>query len=189
MPIDAASVPNVTPRVAINFWGHVKPVETGCWEWQGYRRKNGYGFFRLGIPHTKRRKILAHRWSFYLATGHWPHAPLYVLHSCANPSCVNPVHLRAGTHLENMRDKIKDGHTMVGDKNPSRLYPERYPRGEQHHSAKLTRASVLEAKHLYATGQYRLVDLAAAYNVSIATLHAAVRGKTWRSLSTDLGHV
>lgn len=33
----------------------------------------------------------------------------HVLHSCNNPKCVNPKHLRLGTASENMQQMIKEG--------------------------------------------------------------------------------
>lgn len=32
---------------------------------------------------------------------------MLVLHSCDTPACVNPDHLRVGTPLDNMQDKMK----------------------------------------------------------------------------------
>lgn len=32
-----------------------------------------------------------------------------IRHSCNNPSCVNPVHLKQGTHAENAADKRAEG--------------------------------------------------------------------------------
>ena len=36
---------------------------------------------------------------------------LLVLHSCDNPSCVNPDHLRVGTQAENIQDRDAKGRT------------------------------------------------------------------------------
>lgn len=57
---------------------------SGCWAWVGYRDADGYG--RLG---TK----VAHRVAYELFVGSIT-ADLEVDHTCFNPSCVNPAHLR-----------------------------------------------------------------------------------------------
>lgn len=45
----------------------------------------------------------------YIAThGDLP-ADVHVLHSCDNPPCCNPAHLRPGSHLENMADRHRAG--------------------------------------------------------------------------------
>ena len=77
---------------------HDKYLKTdGCWNWQGSTNANGYGVVRYG------GKIrLAHRVSFMLANGWYPNN--LALHSCDNPRCVNPNHLRDGTYQDNYND-------------------------------------------------------------------------------------
>lgn len=88
---------------APRFWGRVD--RTGdCWMWQGARQGNGYGVLSW---HCARRP--AHRVAFRLANGAEPEG-LEVLHSCDEPRCVNPSHLRAGTHAENMMDVSLHGY-------------------------------------------------------------------------------
>ena len=60
-------------------------------------KNNGYGKF-----YFNNKSIPAHRYSISL-TGKDP-AGWEVLHSCDNPPCVNPAHLRLGTHAENMKE-------------------------------------------------------------------------------------
>lgn len=77
--------------------------ETGCWEWQRKRDKNGYGSFSVsGKPWR------VHRFSYNLLKGPVGKADL-VCHHCDNTSCCNPEHLFLGTHKMNSDDKIKKG--------------------------------------------------------------------------------
>ncbi|MEV5007255.1 HNH endonuclease signature motif containing protein [Streptomyces sp. NPDC055692] len=70
-----------------------------CWVWGGSTISKGYGNFRMhGI------NFLAHRASYELHSGAIPDG-LLVLHSCDNPPCFNPDHLRVGTNGDNMRDR------------------------------------------------------------------------------------
>lgn len=67
------------------------------------RKAQDYGLFSYN------GKIrFAHRLSYQFKIGLIPDG-LEVMHSCDNPRCVNPAHLRTGTHLENMQDAVRKG--------------------------------------------------------------------------------
>jgi hypothetical protein len=78
---------------------------TDCWEWQGGKNNVGYGLIR--DEHGMRT---THRVSYELYKGNIP-KNLCVLHSCDNPKCVNPEHLRLGTRKDNTQDMISKGRT------------------------------------------------------------------------------
>lgn len=94
------------------FWARVKTTD-GCWLWVGNRGREGYGSIWV-----HGRAVRVHRFSWELHYGTIPHG-MYVCHRCDNPSCVNPLHLFLGTHLDNMRDKMSKGrwrgHKICGE--------------------------------------------------------------------------
>ena len=95
---------------------------TGCWEWTAGRNALGYGqLYFKGFRSAATRII-------YCAI-HGPFdSALDVCHSCDNPLCVNPEHIRVDTHRNNLRDAskrkrlngqwkthCKRGHPLSGD--------------------------------------------------------------------------
>lgn len=90
-------------------------AESGCIEWTSHIDACGYG--RIA---PRNGEVLAHRVSFEAHNGPIPHG-LHVLHSCDNRKCINPLHLRAGTNLDNIKDRLERGRSFSarGESNPN----------------------------------------------------------------------
>lgn len=79
-----------------------------CVEYPG--AKNAYGYGVLPKPVSGSR--LAHR----AALAEYLGRPVegFVLHSCDNPPCINPAHLREGNQAENVLDAVHRGRAKGG---------------------------------------------------------------------------
>jgi hypothetical protein len=93
------------------FLSKVKPVETGCHEWQAGLARGGYGKF-MDAGH---RTLQAHRAAFLFFKGNIPEG-MCVMHKCDNRLCVNPEHLSLGTLQDNIADM--DAKKRRGTKSP-----------------------------------------------------------------------
>lgn len=104
------------------FWFKVDR-SGACWQWRGSvtgrcsRVHRGYGQFTVGSRH-----VYAHRVAWEMTHGPIP-AGLCVLHECDTPTCVNPAHLRLGTHRDNMRDAQERSRLHVNRPNKQQVSP------------------------------------------------------------------
>lgn len=76
-----------------------------CWPWIGSRFIKGYGNASGLKP---RLEVSAHRVAYRLFVGPIPEGN-QVMHTCDNPPCCNPAHLRTGTNADNIHDKYAKG--------------------------------------------------------------------------------
>ena len=88
--------------VAKKFLSNVVSNSDGCWLWQGKPNvTSGYGRFSFNS-----KRLGAHVWSYIIFVGPIPDG-MQVNHRCNVKMCVNPHHLYAGSHKENMLDVRK----------------------------------------------------------------------------------
>lgn len=141
------------------FWAKVRKTDT-CWVWIGARQRDGYAHFRSRAGKT----ITASRFSYEMANGQIP-AGLDIMHTCDNPACVNPGHLRAATTMENIHDARDKRRHVHGDRQPRR---------------KLNAAQAREILAL--KGTVRAEDLAASgrYPVGKGTIQAIWYRRLWK---------
>lgn len=92
----------IKPRINFEdrFWQKVNKSE-GCWEWTASLGSSGYGQVRVGG--VDGMVAPAHRVAYELTHGTVPRG-MDMDHTCHNRSCVNPAHLRAVSHKENMEN-------------------------------------------------------------------------------------
>ena len=79
------------------FFQKISIQPNSCWLWMAATDDKGYA--RL-LVHGK--NIRAHRWAYQQFVGPIPE-DCEIDHRCRNKSCVNPEHLDAVSHEENMR--------------------------------------------------------------------------------------
>ena len=132
-----------------------------CLLWPFQRNALGYGLvdFRTQGGH----RLRAHRIVCERVHG----APLedrpHAAHSCGNPSCVAPKHLRWASQRENLADRVDHG-TMT--------------RGTRQGHSKLTEQDVIAIRALSAEGM-GAKNIAKRYGVRWENIRSIIRRDTW----------
>ena len=141
------------------FWRQVdRRGDDECWPWTGGLKSGGYGAFHIGG-----RQIGAHRYAAGCRIGDG----VVVMHTCDNPPCCNPAHLRKGTIADNNADRSRKGRNAD-------------IRGERNVNAKLRAADVHLIRQL-ATKRGMQTSLAKRYGMSEAQISRIVNGTRWAS--------
>lgn len=71
--------------------------KNGCWNYTGSLDSCGYGIFKI-----EGRNLGAHKVSYILHNGDFDQDIYEMMHDCHNRRCINPEHIKAGTHKQNM---------------------------------------------------------------------------------------
>lgn len=167
-----------------------------CWMWTKYRNKDGYGMMRIGGSKGFVERV--HRLSAFLFLGFsFGLEKNVVMHTCDNPGCVNPLHLRIATQKDNVIDMVVKGRNraLSGKEHPwyGRHHSEDTRRkiakklsgrpvnvGKANGMSLLTEEDVVEIRRLYSTGDYKQKELAVMFGVSRTTISSVVTYKAWK---------
>jgi hypothetical protein len=124
-----------------------------CWLWKGTKNSYGYGIFLL--PGEK--PVRAHRYAYEHFIGPIPEG-MIIRHTCDNPPCVNPAHLKVGTKAENNADTAKR---------------RRHNYGTDHWNGRLTKKQIAAIRRSKATTR----ELATKYGVHYSHIYRIRSGE------------
>lgn len=130
-----------------------------CWPWVAGADKDGYGV--ISVDNKQRR---AHVLVLECSTGEQANGR-FALHSCDNPPCCNPGHLRWGTSADNQNDCARRKRRS----------------GEVNGASKLTSENVdqIRARYVKGSKDHGLAALAKQFTVGTSTIYDVVCGRTW----------
>lgn len=148
---------------------------TGCWLWTGAVASHGYGCVN-SKPHGT---SLAHRAVYQEHNSVRLSSSDLLLHSCDNSMCVNPSHLRVGTHSDNSKDRERRrrGHHTTK--------PNAQVRGARHGRRKLGIYEVMLARSMWACREFSQRQIAKEVGVSQTAVSDIVNFRTWSDIGGE----
>jgi len=133
----------------------------GCWICISHTKSKHRGNYPVLRRHNRHMRMS--RYIFELCNGYIDDKK-YVMHSCDNPECINPKHLKLGTAWENTQDMIQKGRKPVGEEVPA---------------AKLSEDEVIKIFN----DSRGCTTIAKEYGISKKTVLNIRHGKTWKHLN------
>ena len=152
-------------RLDARFWDNWHP-EGECWVWTGTTTLQGYGQIK-----RNGRKLYAHRRAYEMTVGPIPDG-LVVMHTCDNPPCIRPAHLRLGTPGDNIRDAARKG----------RLHIQTHPEVRGRANRRLTPDLVREIRSAHAKGEASHA-IAQRLGLNTSTVWYAATGRTFSDVA------
>ena len=149
--------------------GKTRVLPNGCHQWMGKLSWQGRAVFPESIRERFEVSVMVSRYVLGQVTT-CPDAKLKSIHSCDNPSCINPGHLSWETQGFNLQDMTQKGRRAYGDKLSSK--------GEKNPMAKLTEEQVKWVLSTELTGRKK----ARVLGVSEVMISRIMNHKSWRHL-------
>ena len=143
----------------------------GCWIWKGSTNQAGYGRIEVGSENC-----YVHRISWIISRKRIIPEGMLIIHSCDNPSCWRPDHLKLGTNQSNSDDKVHKGRQAKLS-------------GESNSRAILTWTIVRSIRKMYAKKLASHSDFASMYGVSRSTITQIINNKIWQEQDYVNAHV
>jgi len=140
------------------FWSRLDK-SGDCWVFIGKKDKAGYGHVQCGG-----KFYTAHRLAYEISTGDNP-SGFVIMHTCDNPPCCNPDHLRKGTHKDNMDDMFSKGRN-------AKIF--------QRYTVKLSLDLANEIRKLFSDGLSKHA-LSRKYNVTTHTIRDVINNLCWHT--------
>jgi DNA invertase Pin-like site-specific DNA recombinase len=128
-----------------------------CWDWPGTPGKNGYPQTAINGKTTSLTRYVYELFIGPIPEGH------SVCHTCDRPPCINPDHLFAGSHSDNMQDC---------------LLKNRHPKWLSSDQVEIIKKRVIAGE------TYR--QIASAFNISRETVISIAKHKTHAHVRPDL---
>jgi endogenous inhibitor of DNA gyrase (YacG/DUF329 family) len=133
--------------------------KTNCWVYNG-AKQHPAGYRTINIDG---KIIQAHRASYEAHVRKLQPSEI-ILHLCDNPPCINPTHLRAGSHFDNVQDMVSKGRGAKGEQR-SKLY---------------TTEDIIKIRQLHKTGEYNYKQLSELFGGSRTQIYSIVLRRSWK---------
>ncbi len=165
-------IPILSQSVIDRFWSKVAITanDEKCWEWQASKRGNGYGRFTITKSTMNKSSYISSRVAYYIKNNVDPIGKV-IMHSCDNPSCVNPKHLSIGTYKENSIDREKKNRSGSS-----------FKKGENNIKSKLNENEVREIRERYSNGNITQKELGKEYGTNGHYINSIINKKRWKHI-------